>query len=153
MNQSINSPFRKEEYGATVLEVSISLLVFLFTLVVGIELALISYQKASLRYALIAAGGRTAILGNTPSGYNRLLFIKETLIARANQFGVELSPSDIRICLASDPMCSGESQNAGRGEDWIYISAEKEINRLTFIPTIKISSSLVVRNESFPSRF
>ncbi len=136
------------ERGALMVEAATSIGIFLFILVSGIQLLLTVYQRSVVGYALSDAG-RYAILGVPETESSRRALIKQTLIDRSAQYGVTLSATDISICPKDNHNCTPSEENAGKGGQWIYISARGSANALSLLPKIPYKREIIVKNEPF----
>jgi hypothetical protein len=142
---------RDNHKGAVILEGAISIFVFLFVAIIGLQLLIFSYHSAALHYS-IAKTARFATLGKGAAspGY-RVDDIKAYLINQVRIYGISLDVDDINICVSS-PLaigCTSANEFAGEGLDWVMLRASKPIDYVTFFRPLTLSAQIVMKNEPF----
>ncbi len=143
---------RFSEAGAAMVEFAVSAPIFLLVVLGGLEVSLASYQSSAMQYTL-ATALRTGILSTSFSIPDRTNFIKSQIAQIGTRYGLQLAPTEIKICSASsivgqpnlDPNCPIES--AGNPRDFIMVKVDKSTTLLFGRYPIHLQSTVVAINE------
>ena len=117
--------------------------IFMFVLLLGMDLLVSTYQRMTIRYVLTRAARQIILQPHTVTQ------AQQKIVDVADKFGFGMSASEVTICLNVDTSCAnpGQSgQNTGVGRSLITISARKSVGVL--VP-MEFSSFIVVRNENY----
>lgn len=144
---------RRNERGATVVEMAIGLPIF-FTLLIGsVDMARVAYEAVTIQFA-VANIARTAILGGTAgqTATQRITDIKNRL--KNSGLLLDVADTDIHICVAGAASCpptsgSWPTDDPGQPEDWIVIGIVKNLKVFLGNYNIPVVAQALVRNEPF----
>lgn len=136
---------KRSETGAALLEMAVTLPLFLLVLLGMCELALTHYHKVMLNHAMIRTG-RWALLGNTLPGNDRPQSIKLKGVEESGRAGVPVPLDSIQVCPLTNLACGGS--DAGKPGEFIRIQAVRKV-RLFWIYPVDLEASAVVKNEYY----
>ena len=126
-------------------EVTITLPIFLFVLLLGVETLRLSFTTVTLQHAAMR-GVRYASLLRTPCcGGSRADDIKQQVVQFAT--GVPLTRNNIQICPVSNLRCGGAE--AGTPGETVALMITQPFRFLGRGLTMPVSVSAVARNEPF----
>lgn len=103
---------RADQRGVVMVEAAIGITVLLMLMVAGIEALHIGYLNMGGQYA-VAEAARWAAYGEVlPGQSNRLDSVKEVIRRKASTYGLEIQPSQIKVCPGVERFaaCNQESE-------------------------------------------
>ena len=142
MQNEFYCTLHSHQSGAVLLETAISLIIFAFILLFGVDLLRISYVSASIQSSIFQAG-RAGIVA---PALNRINVIEQTAQQRADALGVSINTSDILVCPENDLSCS--TSEPGDVNQFIHIRLNHSVPMIVFGGhTINLKAEVLVRNE------
>lgn len=145
-------PSLNSESGATLVEFSLSCLLFFFLLIGGMEMMRLGYNVLITEYASSWAL-RKAVVNqvadlNKADPTNRANDVETQLITFMRNMGITVDDSKITIC-ATSGSCAADADSAGEAEELISVSINYNVPLLMGLGTYKVSSIVFGRNEPF----
>ncbi len=134
----------KQNTGGTTVEAAISLVVFMPFLLVGISLAIASYQIASAQFFLSKAA-RYGISSETLSQMNAIDLIETRIIDLGRAAGLNFDVDEIHICPVSDPNCIDD--NLGSNTDLILMRLNYQLKVMNRSLPLDLNASVLMRRE------
>jgi Flp pilus assembly protein TadG len=159
--------------GATLIEVAITIPVFLGILLASVDVARVLYISANLNYSLHQTArwittndpateiATAAALAKVPAaakascdqGCTRALEARQVLGAVMDKLGQDSSTVDFGVCrfrdIGTGPCIDTTNYNAGAANDYVKLEARAPVRTFFLGTTINLTSSLMVRNEPF----
>ena len=133
----------QRQHGIVIVQVALTMGIFLLLVMTLIEFALSLYRTSALEEAL-ARTARSAVVGYGLSAPVRILAIKSLAQSYARELHVKIEQDQIKICPANTPNCSVES--VGASGDFFVMKAELGADFL-FQHHLKSEAVVTMRNE------
>ncbi|MFN8391851.1 MAG: hypothetical protein U0136_16295 [Bdellovibrionota bacterium] len=134
-----------DERGATLVEGSFVLSVFLFGLLAGSDLLRVSYVYLSALH-VVERSASSAALTASEVGLNRVDTIRKLIVRTADGMGISVTPQNVWVCKSADnDHC--ENQDAGAPRTDFRITVDYPIRLSLLNRDITLSVSASGRNE------
>ena len=143
---------RAKERGATMVEATIALPVFLFLLFGLMDFYRVGYTLFALNYAAERTA-RWAILGEqltTNSTENPVTLSREDSIERkfneiTSKYSLALKDTQVKICPVDSPNCS--TNDVGEAEEYFTISVSAEVDPMVYPGELRLEVKVLGRTE------
>ena len=139
------SPSHQTQRGIAMVEVALTLPVFLIVLFLGVETLRMSFTAVTLQHAATRGVRYASLLRPPCCGHSRAEDIKQQVVGFAA--GVTLSPRNIQICPVANLRCNGAE--AGVPGETVALTITQPFQLLGSSLTMPVSVSAVARNEPF----
>jgi Flp pilus assembly protein TadG len=141
------------QHGAAMVELAITLNVFLALFIMVVDITRLSYSAVSMQY-LISKSARWGVIGRTEEDpaspgvqLSRADSIKKKMIEYAGTLSLQLDPANVKVCPATTPACTAD--NAGGPNDFIVISVTKPVKVFFGTWSYNLSASVFAKNEPY----
>lgn len=132
------------ERGVTCVETAITILPFLIIIFGVVQLAFIGFSFMALQYSVWTAA-RVGSVTSVGTAAQRAAVIIDKAKFQAKTLGLEESNIDFKVCPLPNPGCSG--MDPGGGNQYVVVSAEKQISLLWDRLIIPLEARALVKNQ------
>lgn len=136
----------KNERGATMVEASLTMFLFMFTILMIIEISLKAFTIFSLQHHLNDLGRESIISEELVSGEDKYTTINSRLINRLNSFGIDSNTLQLNICTDVQTNCTSNSN--GLSNDYFFLVATITSPSIIGIQ-IPLTARTLTKNEAY----